>query len=212
MEVSGHLHTPSTHWIRGWVGPRAGLDDVKREILHCWEPNPGRPARSYTNSEKWIKIFKFQAFWYLQRLDLIWRDRLVHLSASLAHLCQSREVLRLCKVIFYIYKSDSIWLAGFVCVLLGDDRQLLRSGGVIFGVGQRHNNGFVCVLLGDGWQLLWSGGVFFGVGQQHNNGVTFSLGSVLKTRWWANVVFSFRSVPRLYKEWNSALYFRNASC
>jgi hypothetical protein len=37
MEVSGHLHTPaalppckspSTHWIEGWVGPRAGLGAI----------------------------------------------------------------------------------------------------------------------------------------------------------------------------------------
>jgi hypothetical protein len=41
---------PSNHWIRGWVGPRAGLDDVeKRKVL----PLPGlelqtlcHPARS----------------------------------------------------------------------------------------------------------------------------------------------------------------------
>jgi hypothetical protein len=27
--------TPGTHWIGGWVGPRAGLDDVeKRKISH----------------------------------------------------------------------------------------------------------------------------------------------------------------------------------
>jgi hypothetical protein len=39
LEVSGQLHAlaalppgeraPGTHWIRGWVGPRAGLDDMK---------------------------------------------------------------------------------------------------------------------------------------------------------------------------------------
>jgi hypothetical protein len=39
MEVSGQLHTPatlppgerapSTHWIGGWVDPRASLDDVE---------------------------------------------------------------------------------------------------------------------------------------------------------------------------------------
>jgi len=44
MEVSGHLHTmatlppgraPCTHWIGGWVGPRAGLDSVLGEtVLH----------------------------------------------------------------------------------------------------------------------------------------------------------------------------------
>jgi hypothetical protein len=33
------------------VGPRLGLDPVeKRKVLHCREPNPGRPARSYTDS------------------------------------------------------------------------------------------------------------------------------------------------------------------
>jgi hypothetical protein len=40
MEVSGQLHaaaalppgerTPGIHWIGGWVGPRSGLDDVKK--------------------------------------------------------------------------------------------------------------------------------------------------------------------------------------
>jgi hypothetical protein len=29
---------PGTHWIGGWVGPRAGLDAVEtRKILHCRE-------------------------------------------------------------------------------------------------------------------------------------------------------------------------------
>jgi hypothetical protein len=45
----GHF-TPGTHWIRGWVSPRAGLDDVeKRKFMTL----PGlelrlldRPARS----------------------------------------------------------------------------------------------------------------------------------------------------------------------
>jgi hypothetical protein len=29
MEASGQLHAPGTHWIGGWVGPRAGLDAVE---------------------------------------------------------------------------------------------------------------------------------------------------------------------------------------
>jgi hypothetical protein len=37
----------STNWMVGWVGPSVGLDAVeKKKILHCREPNPGRPARS----------------------------------------------------------------------------------------------------------------------------------------------------------------------
>jgi hypothetical protein len=37
----------ATHWIGGWLGPRAGLDAVeKRKILHCRESNPGCPTDS----------------------------------------------------------------------------------------------------------------------------------------------------------------------
>jgi hypothetical protein len=38
----------SSHWIAGWVGPRAGLDaEARRKILTpCRESNPGGPARS----------------------------------------------------------------------------------------------------------------------------------------------------------------------
>jgi hypothetical protein len=55
MEVSGQFHTPAallprerapgTHWIGGWVGPRASLDTVvKRKIPSpCWESNSGTP-------------------------------------------------------------------------------------------------------------------------------------------------------------------------
>jgi hypothetical protein len=59
MKVSGQLHAPAalprgkkspgTHWIGGWVDPRAGLDDVeKRKFLTLpgLKPRPlGRPAR-----------------------------------------------------------------------------------------------------------------------------------------------------------------------
>jgi hypothetical protein len=39
---------PGTHWIEGWVGPRAGLDAVaKRKIpIPRRESNSYRPARS----------------------------------------------------------------------------------------------------------------------------------------------------------------------
>jgi hypothetical protein len=48
LEVSGQLHilagftpgerAPGTHWIGGWVGPRASLDDVERRKIF---PLPG---------------------------------------------------------------------------------------------------------------------------------------------------------------------------
>jgi hypothetical protein len=46
----GRFTPPDTHWIGGWVGPRAGLDDVeKRKLLTLpgLELRPlGRPAHS----------------------------------------------------------------------------------------------------------------------------------------------------------------------
>jgi hypothetical protein len=56
MEASGQFHVPAalppekeplvTHWIGGWVGPRAGLDAVmKRKI-----PNPCRDLNTRSSS------------------------------------------------------------------------------------------------------------------------------------------------------------------
>jgi hypothetical protein len=46
---------PSTHWIGGWVGPIAGLDDMeKRKFLTLpgLELRPlGRPARSQSSTD-----------------------------------------------------------------------------------------------------------------------------------------------------------------
>jgi hypothetical protein len=58
MEVSSQLHAPGrfnpeeitrgTHWIGGWVGPRAGLDTVSKIKIPSphRESNSDRPARS----------------------------------------------------------------------------------------------------------------------------------------------------------------------
>jgi hypothetical protein len=55
MEVSGQLHAsvalppreraPGTHWIGGWMGPRAGLDTVSKRKTpsSCRESNPDHP-------------------------------------------------------------------------------------------------------------------------------------------------------------------------
>jgi hypothetical protein len=42
-----------THWIRGWVGPRACLEAVKKRKISCpcRESNPGRPAPSPSLSQ-----------------------------------------------------------------------------------------------------------------------------------------------------------------
>jgi hypothetical protein len=58
--MSGKLHAPAalppgkepprTRWVRGWVGPKAGMDTVvTRKILSppgIESPNPDHPARS----------------------------------------------------------------------------------------------------------------------------------------------------------------------
>jgi hypothetical protein len=57
MEVSGELHVPAalrpgkkpgTHWIGGWVGPRAGLDFWRKEksLAPTGIPTPDCQARS----------------------------------------------------------------------------------------------------------------------------------------------------------------------
>jgi hypothetical protein len=57
MEASGQLHTPAilpqkkelliTHWIGGWVGPKAGLDAVEKKKISFplprIEPRPFSP-------------------------------------------------------------------------------------------------------------------------------------------------------------------------
>jgi hypothetical protein len=54
-EVSGQLHAPAarirgTHWVGGWMGPRAGLDAVEKRKI----PSPGResnlPRSPHTDS------------------------------------------------------------------------------------------------------------------------------------------------------------------
>jgi hypothetical protein len=40
---------PGTHWIRGWVGPRAGLDDVKKRKFLTLPGLELRPLCRYTD-------------------------------------------------------------------------------------------------------------------------------------------------------------------
>jgi hypothetical protein len=50
MKAYGGVDVPDTHWVGGWAGPRASLEDVeKRQFLTLpgLELRPlGRPARS----------------------------------------------------------------------------------------------------------------------------------------------------------------------
>jgi hypothetical protein len=51
----GKSPPPSTHWIGGWLGPRTGLDDVRRRILSLPGLQPlGHPARSQVIDIEWF--------------------------------------------------------------------------------------------------------------------------------------------------------------
>jgi hypothetical protein len=53
--VSGQIHAPAalppdTYWIRGWAGPRAGLDAVKYRKISCPYRQSNTPVVSlFTN-------------------------------------------------------------------------------------------------------------------------------------------------------------------
>jgi hypothetical protein len=75
-----------THWMGGWVGPRAGLDRVKKSKISfsCRELNPGRPGRSpplYRLSsynkrlDRWR--FMYPIYVLLLRLEYFSQDGLV---------------------------------------------------------------------------------------------------------------------------------------
>jgi len=34
------LKTPNTHWIKGWAGPRASLDNLVKRKISCPGPDP----------------------------------------------------------------------------------------------------------------------------------------------------------------------------
>jgi hypothetical protein len=91
---------PGTHWIGGWVGPRAGLNAVakRNNTYHYRESKPGRPAHSsatilpelprllhspdLAHFSKEISVRKMIFLWlwtesllcYSTRSSLIWRD------------------------------------------------------------------------------------------------------------------------------------------
>jgi hypothetical protein len=45
-----HERAPGTHWLGGWLGPRAGLDtEARGKILSlCWRSHPGHPVSNQT--------------------------------------------------------------------------------------------------------------------------------------------------------------------
>jgi hypothetical protein len=78
MEMNGQLHVPAalspgeiaagTHWLGGWVSPRAGLDAVEKGkilTLPGFEPGPSSPSLyrvSYPDSSIFKVEFRSFAF------------------------------------------------------------------------------------------------------------------------------------------------------
>jgi hypothetical protein len=64
MEMSGRLHAPAafslgkellcTHWIGGWVSPRAGLDAVKKRKPFLYRESKPRLCCWYSDSRSTV--------------------------------------------------------------------------------------------------------------------------------------------------------------
>jgi hypothetical protein len=95
-------------------------------------------------------------------------------------------------ILYLIYIYIKANRAGFVCVLLGEAN---LAGFVCVLLELLSESGWVCVRVARRRsELLCSGGVFFVVRSGAQQWGGFSLGSVPRTRWWANVAFPLRSV------------------
>jgi hypothetical protein len=104
----------ATHWIGGWVGPRAGLDAVeKRKFLVCRELNPGRPARSlslcrlsYLNSGSWMLHGVQQlAITWIEQISICYTWYWGHLQVVLSKIIYFR---RSRKQTFPITQADGV--------------------------------------------------------------------------------------------------------
>jgi hypothetical protein len=83
MEVSGKLHAlvalpggtpPGTNCIGGWVGPRAGLDAVKRRKISC-------PCRE-SNPSSFVVQYRIMGSLINDELEIILKQAVVaHLKA-----------------------------------------------------------------------------------------------------------------------------------
>jgi hypothetical protein len=68
MEVSGQIHapaalppgerTPDTHWIGGWVDPRAGLDDVKKRNSWPYRDSNSDPSVVQPIASRYTEVHK----------------------------------------------------------------------------------------------------------------------------------------------------------
>jgi hypothetical protein len=91
ITYSWHRHfNTGTHWIGGWVGPRTGLNDVKKKKTclsresKC-EPSAAQPvANRYTDCVKFDAITvgttKNKIFWHMMQCSLVDRNKLSSLK------------------------------------------------------------------------------------------------------------------------------------
>jgi hypothetical protein len=77
--------TPGTHWRRGWVGPRAGLDTEVRGKIICPRrgSNPDRPVVQ--------PVVRHYTAWAMQIIKIVWHcgwsHRVQNLSVTLKGAC-----------------------------------------------------------------------------------------------------------------------------
>jgi hypothetical protein len=69
MGVSGQLHYPAsllpgTHWIRGWVEPRASLDDVENKKFLTLPRLELQPLGSYSYCYYYYYYYYYYSYYY----------------------------------------------------------------------------------------------------------------------------------------------------
>jgi hypothetical protein len=64
LGTNGSEWHPSTHWIGGWVDPRAGVDaEARRKVLYpCQGSNPVHVVRQYSELPQLVYLFHIRQY------------------------------------------------------------------------------------------------------------------------------------------------------
>jgi hypothetical protein len=134
--------SPGTHWIGGWVGPRAGLDDVKRKLfLPGLELRTvGRSAPSQLLYRLWHPVsFSLRCILILfPHLRLYSKRLCVHFFSRHAYYISRQSYFRWfdCHncICCTLMKLRTVWFLPSSCYFLFIVPNILRSTWVVIGL------------------------------------------------------------------------------